>query len=46
MLKTYIIATILIVGILLWIGDDSKKAIADCKAAGVQSDETCEFYAR
>lgn len=45
-MRLIILTVVVIVAIFVYLGYDSQKAIEDCKRAGVQSDDTCEFYAR
>lgn len=44
--KILIIAVLAFVAVFIWLGYDAQLALEQCKAAGVQSNETCEAYAR
>lgn len=45
-MRLIVVTVVVIVAILVWLGYDSQAAIEKCKAGGVQSNETCEAYAR
>lgn len=45
-MKLLVIAVVAIVAVFVWLGYDTQSAIEKCKAAGIQSNETCEAYAR
>lgn len=42
----FLIFGVIIFAVLVWLGYDTQSAIEQCKAAGIQSNATCEAYAR
>lgn len=45
-MRLMIITILAILGLMFWLGYSEQSALEQCKQAGVQSNATCEFYAK